>query len=182
MTLPPTAKKVFAGALFDVYQWEQKLFDGSTTTFEMLKRADSVQIIVSDGKSMIIAAEEQPVKGSFLSLFGGRVEEGEDPLVAAKRELLEESGLVSDDWELYECVQPYSKIDWRIHTFIARNCSVAGVQTLDPGEKIMIKYITFNEFVSLVTTMRINHPSLAIAFLQARLDGSIDNFQKRFGC
>lgn len=37
---------MFEGRIYDVYQWPQKLFDGSTETFEMLSRADTVKIIV----------------------------------------------------------------------------------------------------------------------------------------
>ncbi len=40
MKIPPNAKRVFKGIIFDVYQWQQKMFDGSKETFEMLKRAN----------------------------------------------------------------------------------------------------------------------------------------------
>lgn len=43
--IPKEATKVFEGRIYDVYQWPQKLFDGSTETFEMLSRADTVKII-----------------------------------------------------------------------------------------------------------------------------------------
>ena len=36
--IPPEAKCVFRGKIFDVYQWPQRLYDGSTATFEMLRR------------------------------------------------------------------------------------------------------------------------------------------------
>lgn len=35
--IPDHAKCVFKGVIFDVYQWEQKLYNGTTTTFEKLK-------------------------------------------------------------------------------------------------------------------------------------------------
>lgn len=43
--IPKEATKVFEGRIYDVYQWPQKLFDGSTEIFEMLSRADTVKII-----------------------------------------------------------------------------------------------------------------------------------------
>jgi hypothetical protein len=45
MPIPEHAKKVFAGKTFDVYHYEQKMFDGSTQIFEKLKRNHSVDII-----------------------------------------------------------------------------------------------------------------------------------------
>ena len=53
--IPADAKRVFEGVIFDVYQWQQKMFDGSTETFEVLKRPDSVEVIaIKDGKMVVI--------------------------------------------------------------------------------------------------------------------------------
>lgn len=43
--LPKEAKKVFSGVISEVYQWPQELFDGTTATFEMIKRPDTVKIV-----------------------------------------------------------------------------------------------------------------------------------------
>ena len=43
--MPEHAKKVFSGVMFDVYQWEQEMYDGSTATFEKLTRPDTAQVI-----------------------------------------------------------------------------------------------------------------------------------------
>lgn len=150
MKLPEQAKPVFKGKIFDVYQWDQQLYDGSTSVFEMLKRANTVQVIAVQDDTIFITEEEQPVKGSFISLIGGRVDEGETPLEGAKRELLEESGLVSDDWELYKTYTPLTKIDWEVHTFIAKNCRKEQGQHLDGGEKITIKSVDFDEFCEII--------------------------------
>ncbi|MFZ2149837.1 MAG: hypothetical protein WAV15_01615 [Minisyncoccia bacterium] len=31
--IPPDAKRVFRGVVFDVYHWEQELYDGARTIF-----------------------------------------------------------------------------------------------------------------------------------------------------
>lgn len=58
--IPQTAKRVFEGKLFDVYQWDQELFDGKTITFEKLKRPDTVNVIpiTTDGQ-IVISEQEQ---------------------------------------------------------------------------------------------------------------------------
>lgn len=43
--IPPSAKKVFSGQIYDIYQWQQKMFDGSIETFEAAQRENVVTII-----------------------------------------------------------------------------------------------------------------------------------------
>src|SRR3989338_4555423 len=149
MPIPHEAKKVFSGEIFDVYQWEQVLFDGTTATFEMLKRANSVEVIATSGDKILVAEEEQPGRPPFYTLIGGRQDVGEGPQDAARRELLEERGRVSDDWELYKEFQPTSKIDWTICIYVARECTILQQPSLDAGEKINILSLSFDEFVAL---------------------------------
>ena len=92
MKIPEVAKCVFQGIFFDVYHWPQDMYDGSTRTFEMLKRKPSVDIIATQGDRILLTEEEQPNKGKFVSIPGGQLEEGESFLACAKRELLEETG------------------------------------------------------------------------------------------
>ncbi len=148
--IPPHATRVFKGVIFDVYQWEQELFDGTTTTFEALRRPDTVMVIALDGEDVLYTQEEQPGKPLFLSLFGGRREEGETALEAAKRELREESGLVSEDWEHLRDDPFPGKIDWTVSFFIARGCRQVGTPMLDGGEKITVLRAPLATFIKTV--------------------------------
>ncbi len=53
--IPEHAKKVFSGVIFDVYHWEQEMFDGSRATFEKVKRADTVGVygVLDDGRILL---------------------------------------------------------------------------------------------------------------------------------
>ncbi len=73
--LPDNAKKVFTGHIFDVYQWPQEMFDGSTKTFELLKRPDTVQIIAIDNGELVLVNDEQPGRTPRIHFPGGRVDE-----------------------------------------------------------------------------------------------------------
>jgi len=150
MKLPKQAKKVFDGEIFDVYQWQQEMFDGTKETFEMLKRPNTVNVIATEGDRIVTLEQEQPVLGSFLSLIGGRQDEGEEPLETAKRELLEESGRTSNDWELFATYEPYSKIEWTVFVYIARNSKKIQDQNLDAGERITENQVDFDTFVQKV--------------------------------
>lgn len=148
--LPPNAHLAFKGKIFEVWQWEQRMFDGSVEVFELVRRPDTVQVIAVVGDKILIQVQEQPDRPkSFLSLPGGRCDWGEDSLEAAKRELLEETGYASDDWLLWQKQRPVWKVIWTIHTYIARNCSYKESPQLDAGEKIENKLITFEDFLKL---------------------------------
>ncbi len=179
MKLPLEAKQVFTGNIFDVYQWQQKMYDGTFVTFEMLKRANTVDIIAIEGDKILLSHQSQPTKPDFYSLFGGRAEEGEDSLTTAKRELLEESGLVSDNFELYKSSQPFHKIDWQIDTYIARNCRKVSDQHLDAGEKINILECSFDEFIDIILGDKFWGDELIIDILRMKVNGTLDEFKKR---
>ncbi len=160
--LPPHAVRVFKGILFDTYQWEQELFDGSTTTFEKLKRPDTVLVIpVTENGRIIITRQEQPGKKPFVSFAGGQVGENEGILDAAIRELNEETGYQSDTWTLFDATQPISKIDWAVYTFIARNCVSTGSVSLDAGEKIDVETVSFDTFVDIITAEGFHESSMS---------------------
>lgn len=151
--IPPTAQKVFQGEIFEVYQWQQQMFDGSTATFERLKRADTVSIVpVTNDGHILYAKEEQPGIKPFLGTFGGRVDRGEDILAAAKRELLEETGYEADHWELWFSSQPSSKVEWTVYVFVAKGLRNVTKPHLDPGEKIELATATVEEFLTQVVS------------------------------
>lgn len=148
--IPDNAKKVFEGVLHDVYHWDQVMFDGSIATFEALKRRDAVTIIAVIDNKIIINNEEHPGLEKFLSLPSGNSETQVFP-EDAKRELLEESGYVSDSWTQWftNDVLRYHKLEWNNHYFIAKNLKKVAEQNLDPGERIETLFYTFDEFLEL---------------------------------
>lgn len=149
MKIPPHATRVFKGQIFDVYQWEQELFDGTKTIFEGLKRPNTVVVIAlqKDG-DILYAKQEQPGKAPFKSLFGGQADDGEEPIDTAKRELAEETGLASDDWQLLREYTAKGKIQHNVYYFLARNCHKVSEQSLDSGEKIEVLTASIEDFIS----------------------------------
>lgn len=170
-TIPEGAKRVYEGTIFEVYEWPETMYDGTVKTFEKLKRLDTAIVIpvTSDGK-ILVAMQEQPTKPAFLGTIGGRIEKNEDPLEAAKRELQEETGYVSNDWEFFSVEQPVHKIDWNIYTYIARSAKKESEQNLDAGEKIEPVLLTLDELTDKALDGTLQDPEFSNLLLKARLD------------
>ena len=148
--IPKNAKKVFSGEIFDIYQWEQEMFDGSKKIFEAAKRASTVQVIAitSEGK-LLINEEEQPYVGKFLSVPGGVVDEGEDPQDSALRELIEETGYKGEKVELWRVEGSGSKLKWDTYYYIIKNCRKVSEKELDAGEKVNVMEVSLEKFLEL---------------------------------
>jgi len=171
MKIPKEAKRVFKGILFDTYHWEQEMFDGSFKTFEMLRRKPSVDVIVEVGGKILILEQEQPAKPPFISPAGGRVDKGETPLEAAKRELLEETGHEAEKFVELAKFDGYYKIKFPETVFVARNCKKVVEKNLDSGEKIKTRLIEFDEFLNLCRNPKFVAPmGLRFMMYEALLD------------
>jgi ADP-ribose pyrophosphatase len=59
----------------------------------------NVVAITTFGKYLIFRQTKYSVEGTSLATVGGYLEPGEEPLPAAKRELLEETGYAAEEWQ-----------------------------------------------------------------------------------
>lgn len=145
--VPAEAERVFKGVIYDVYHWQQTMFDGSSATFEMLKRPDTVEILaIKDGKVVLID-EEQPGLKRALDIPGGRHDiEAETELEGAAREMHEETGMVFKNYKLIAMTQPLTKIDYIVYLFLATGFVRQDEPHVDEGERISVQLATYDEF------------------------------------
>lgn len=149
--IPDTAQAVFHGQIFDVYHWPQKLFDGSSATFEMLKRPDTVVVICVVDDQVLVINDEQPHFGSRKSFPGGRVDSSDSSIeAAASREVHEETGYTFSTWRLIKVWQPHSKIEWFVYLLVASEVKSLDQPHLDGGEKITLEKYSFQDLKMLI--------------------------------
>lgn len=149
--VPQQAECVFKGVIHEVYQWQQKMYDGSYSTYEMLKRHDTVKVIAIVDEKIVVLEQSQPDSPKvFFDTPGGRHDhEEENELEASKRELLEETGLTFATWKLVDCFQPVEKIEQFVYIFVATDLISHGSQQLDNGEKITVHELSYEKTLEI---------------------------------
>ncbi len=170
--IPAEAKLVYHGVMYNTYQWQQELYDGTHKTFEMIKRFDTIKVLaIKDGK-LIVLEEEQPGSSVYFDLPGGRNDIATDSeLDCAQREIKSETGLSFHTWKLLQISQPFHEIDWFVYLFLATDVISEEKQNLDGGERISLKLLTLTEALALSTNDKARY--LPYALLE-----NVDNFEQ----
>jgi 8-oxo-dGTP pyrophosphatase MutT (NUDIX family) len=104
-------------------------------------------------------------------VIGGAVDEGETPLGAAKRELLEESGLIARSWTYLGSAElGTASLDGSMHFFVAR-VLIQGTPKPETTEKLLIKEFGLGEAIDMACNGSICHLPSIVLLLRLALEG-----------
>lgn len=134
----------------------------------VIEHPDWVDVIALTADLDIVLVDQyRHSVGSVRTEFpAGTVDAGEQPLAAAQRELLEETGYASDEWQLLGTAPVYPALQTnRIHSFLALNARRIGGQALDEGEVIRCYEMSLCDFIAQVETGAIELPALQLSGL-----------------
>jgi ADP-ribose pyrophosphatase len=127
--------------------------DGAESVREYIVHPGAVVIIaqLDNGKLLFERQFRYPVGHVFLELPAGKIDPGEDILLTAQRELLEETGYTAGAWRHLGVMHPcIGYANERIEIFLARGLVSAGGQQLDEGEFLELFELSLQEAAEAV--------------------------------
>jgi len=140
---------------------------GDDVPFYVIHSSDWVNVIpvTPAGEVVLIRQYRAGSDSIVLEIPGGMIDPGEEPIVAAARELAEETGYVPASLEPLGIVQPNPAIqDNRCHTFLARGAECRVAQDFDTNEKIEVFTAPLAEIPEMIRDGRIDHSLVVAAF------------------
>lgn len=120
--------------------------DGRRATWDVLDTPATVSVLaLTDDDHVVMVRQYRPgADRVVLSLPGGLVDEGESPVDAGLRELVEETGCKAASGELVASVDPPGHTRPR-HTVVARGCAHVTEQQLDHLEDIEVVLLSVSD-------------------------------------
>lgn len=127
----------------------------------------NVIAITKDNRFVMVEQYRHGLQDIFIELVAGVVENGEDPLEAAKRELLEETGFGGGKWRLNTVLSANpSTMTNLTYSYIAEGVELKSAQHLDETEDINVKILSEEEVRQLLRDDKIKQSLMAAPLLK----------------
>jgi len=169
------SKPVYEGDFIKVFKDNVQLPDGSTGMREHIVHPGAVAVlaILDNGNLLMERQFRYAPHRVFIELPAGKIDHGEDILLTAQRELLEETGYIASQWTHLTTAWPCIGFsDERMEYFLARGLTYQE-QHLDEGEFLEVFELSLSDALDLIRQGKINDSKtmVGIFWLEKVLNG-----------
>ena len=143
---------IFKGRIINLRVDDALLPDGSVAKREVVEHPGGVCVAALTENNELLFVEQfrYPYSEVVLELPAGKLEYGEDPFEAGKRELREETGAVAEEYESLGKLYPTPGYCGEIiHMYFAKNLTFTS-QDLDSDEFLEVRKIPLKEAFKMV--------------------------------
>lgn len=159
---------LYCGKIVNLRVDDAELPDGTTALREVVEHPGGVCVAaLTDKEELLFVAQfRYPYMETVLELPAGKLEYGEDPFEAGKRELLEETGAAAKNYrdlgKLYPTPGYCGEI---IHMYLAENLTFSE-QHLDADEFLEVRRIPLEEAFQMVMRNEIRDSKTQVGILK----------------
>ncbi len=164
------SKLVFRGRVFSVTREEAVEPGGVRVVRELVRHAGSAVVVPQreDGRVLLVRQYRLASRGFLWEAVAGRLDAGESPLDAARRELAEEAGLGALQWIPLGVYYPSpGYVDERMWLFLARGLGRVAAHP-DPDERIRKRWFRPEELGNMVRRRRLQDAKTVIGYFLLR--------------
>ena len=165
----------YDGDFIKVRKDKARMPDGSVSSREYIKHPGAVAILalLDSGKLIMERQYRYAARQEFIEIPAGKIDQGEDILVTAQRELLEETGYIASEWTHLSTAWPcIGYADERLEYFLARGLTHQGSQ-LDDGEFLEVFELSMADALDWVRQGKISDSKTIVGlfWLEKTLNG-----------
>lgn len=160
---------VYRGKVINVLRDNVEISTGHKSVREVVEHSGGVVIVAqkSDDTILMVKQFRYPIKQTVLELPAGKLEKGEEPFPAAKRELEEETGYRADEWQSLGYINTTPGFcNEKLYLYLAKNLKFVGEHP-DEGEIIQCFEYNINEIFEKIKNGEINDAKTICGLMRA---------------
>lgn len=160
-------KTVFKGPVFSIQSGVVNEPGGARGRRDMVRHSGSVAILPvhEDGSVTLIRQYRCVFEDELVELPAGRIDAGETPLQAARRELREEVGLAARKWERLLRILPSPGFCDETVTIYRATGLTERTAAPDPDERIAVMTLALSDALRLLKNQTIEDAKTVVALL-----------------
>ena len=166
------SRRLYSGRIINVDMDQVQFPNGSRSELEMVRHPGAAAVIPflsdpmgDDPQILLLKQYRYAADGYLYEIPAGRLDDGEDPIECARRELKEETGCTADRVEpLFMMYTTPGFTDERIHLFMASGLT-HGESGREKDEFIEVEIVPLSRALSMVQAGEIPDGKTALALL-----------------